>query len=328
MQQHLADKNIALDLVRVTEAAALSAARFIGRGDKDSVDAAAVEAMRIAFQGIHIRGTVIIGQGQKGNVPMLYSGEGVGFGDGPEMDVAVDPVDGTTSVAFGRSNGLSAAGICSKGAMFNPKRSLHCQKIAVGKEAADVIDIDAPIKDNLIKIAKAKGKGVNEVNVFILDKPRHAKLAQDARIAGARVLLHSDGDIAGALMAVDPMSDIDLMVGLGGTTEAIITACAIKGSGGQMLTRLAPLGDKETAEVTEDGLDTQRIMTIDDLIATDQCYFAVTGVTAGEVLEGVRYKGEFAVTSSITTRGRTGTRRYIQAWHDRKKLSKMSSLEI
>lgn len=326
MQQHLTDKNIALDLVRVTEAAALAAARFIGRGDKDSVDAAAVDAMRIAFQGIHVRGTVIIGEGEKDNAPMLFNGEKVGFGDGLEVDVAVDPVDGTSCAAFGRPNALSAAGIAAKGSMFNPGHSYYCEKIAVGKEAANVIDLDAPVKDNIFKVAKALGKNVRELNVFVLDKPRHAKLIQDVRLAGARVMLHKEGDIAAAIMAIDPRSQIDMLIGIGGTPEAVVSACAIKGSGGQMLTRLAPKTESERAAIIADGIDLKQIRGVDDLITSDQCYFAVTGVTEGELLEGVRYKGEYALTSSLTSRGRTGTRRYIQAWHDRAKLSKMSSV--
>ncbi len=326
MQQHLTDKNIALDLVRVTEAAALAAARLTGRGDKDAVDAAAVDAMRIAFQGIHVRGTVIIGEGEKDDAPMLYCGEKVGFGDGIEVDVAVDPIDGTSCTAFGRPNAIAAAGIAAKGTMFNPGHSYYCQKLAVGREAAGVIDIDAPVKDNILKVAKALGKNVGELNVFVLDKPRHAKLIQDVRLAGARVMLHTEGDIAGAIMAVDPRAQIDMLVGVGGTPEAVVAACAIKGSGGEMLTRLCPRTEKERQAIIADGIDINRIRGVDDLITSDQCYFAITGVTDGELLDGVRYKGEYALTSSLTSRGRTGTRRYIQAWHDRAKLSKMSTV--
>ncbi len=326
MQQHLTDKNIALDLVRVTEAAALAAARYIGRGDKESVDAAAVDAMRIAFQGLHVRGTVIIGEGEKDHAPMLFNGEKVGFGDGMEVDVAVDPIDGTSCAAFGRPNAIAAAGIAVKGSMFNPGHSFYCEKIAVGREAAGVIDIDAPVKDNIINVAKALGKNVNELNVFVLDKPRHTKLIQDIRLAGARVMLHSEGDIMAAIMAVDPQAPIDMLIGVGGTPEAVVSACAIKGTGGQMLTRLAPRSEAERDAIIADGIDLKTIRSIDDLITSDQCYFSVSGVTDGELLDGVRYKGEYAITSSLTSRGRTGTRRYIQAWHDRAKLSKMSSV--
>ncbi|MDY6321978.1 MAG: class II fructose-bisphosphatase [Succinivibrio sp.] len=326
MQQHLADKNIALDLVRVTEAAALASATMTGRGDKEAVDQAAVNAMRIAFQGLHMRGTVVIGEGEKDHAPMLFNGETVGFGDGPEMDVAVDPVDGTSCVAFGRPNAVAAAGIAERGSMFNPGHSYYCNKLVVGREAADVIDIDAPVKDNVQKVAKALGKTVNELTVFVLDKPRHEKLASEIRAAGARVLLHPEGDIAGAIMATDPFSDIDMLMGIGGSPEAIVTACAIKGSGGQMLTRLNPLSDAERKAVEKDGIDLKAVRGLDDLVKSNQCYFACTGVTKGELLPGVAYRKGYAMTYSFTTRGRTGTRRFIQACHDRAKLSKMSTI--
>ena len=326
MQQHLADKNIALDLVRVTEAAALASAVQTGRGDKDAVDQAAVNAMRIAFQALHIRGTVVIGEGEKDHAPMLFNGEKVGFGDGPEMDVAVDPVDGTSCVAFGRPNGMASAGLAPKGAMFNPGHSYYCMKLVVPREAAGVADLDAPAGETAAKVAKALGKGIGELNVFVLDKPRHEKLASELREAGARVMLHPEGDIAGALMVADPFSSIDMLIGIGGTPEAIITACGIKGSGAQMLTRLAPKTEEERRAIEQDGIDIKAVRSLDDLVKTDQCYFACTGVTAGELLDGVRYRRGYAITQSLTTRGRTGTRRLIQAFHDRNKLSKMSSV--
>lgn len=327
MQQHLADKNIALDLVRVTEAAALASARYVGLGNKELVDRAAVDAMRIAFQSIHIKGTIVIGEGEKDEAPMLYTGEKVGFGDGAEFDIAVDPIDGTSCVAGGKPNGIAAVGISPKGTMFNPGHSFYCEKMAVGAEAANVIDLDAPIKDNIVNVAKALGKKVGELKVFVLDKPRHEQLIKDIHLAGARVMVHSDGDIAGALMAIDPTTDIDLLVGIGGTPEAVITACAIKGTGGQMLTRLAPKTEAEKEAIIKDGFDLNAIRTVDELVTSDQCFFAATGVTPGELLDGVRYRGEYTLTSSISSRGRTGTRRYIQAWHDRAKLSKMSTVE-
>ena len=327
MQQHLADKNIALDLVRVTEAAALAAARYFGRGDKEAADEAAVEAMRIAFQGLHIRGNVVIGEGEKDHAPMLYNGEKVGFGDGPEMDVAVDPVDGTTAVAFGYNNSLAVVGLAQKGSMFNPGPSFYCKKLAVGKDAAGVIDIDAPIKDNLIKVAKAKGKPVSELKVFVLLKPRHEKLIRDIRMAGARVVTHRDGDIAGAILAADPRSSVDMLVGTGGTPEAVLSCCAIKGSGAQLLTRLDPQSEEERKAIIDAGIDIDAVRGVNDIITTDQCFFAATGITEGELLNGVRYQGDFGVTHSLTVRGRTGTIRYIQAWHDRKKLAKMSSID-
>ncbi len=326
MHQHLTDKNIALDLVRVTEAGALAAAHYFGRGDKEIADGAAVDAMRIAFQSLHIRGTVVIGEGEKDHAPMLYIGEKVGYGDGPEMDIAVDPVEGTAAVAFGRHNAISVVGIAAKGHLFNPRHSYYCKKLAVAKDAVNVIDIDAPVKDNLIKVAKAKGKTVSDLNVFVLDKPRHEKLVQDIRIAGARVNIHRDGDVAGALLAADPRSTIDLLIGTGGTPEAVITACALKGSGAQMLTKLDPQSEEERRKIIEDGYDIDLIRGIDDLVTTDQCYFAGTGISEGELLSGVKYQGEYAITTSMSCRGRTGTTRYIQAWHNRQKLSQMSTV--
>lgn len=327
MQQHLADKNIALDLARVTEAAALGSSRFIGKGDKDDVRKAAVDAMRIAFQSIHIRGLIVVGGGEPDEAPMFYNGAEVGYGDGPEMDVAVDPVDGVAGVAFGRHNSISSVGIARKGALFNPGHSKYCQKIVVGKNASGVIDdMDMPLKDMVAKVARAAGKSVNEVNIFVLDRKRNTKIAQDARITGARVYVHRAGDIAGALMAADDTNDMDMLLGIGGTAEAIVTACGLKGSGGQMLIRLAPQSDEERKAIEADGIDINAVRSLNELVTSDECFFAFTGITPGELLDGVRYKGEYAITSSCATRGRTGTRRYIQAWHDRKKLSKMSTI--
>lgn len=325
-RQHLTDKNLALDLVRVTEAGALAAAHYFGRGDKDEADGAAVAAMRIAFQSVHIRGKVIIGEGEKDNAPMLYNGETVGYGDGPEVEIAVDPIEATNAIAYGRPNAISVIGAVEKGGMFNPGHSFYCKKLVVGKDAADVIDLEAPTRDNMIKIAKAKGKPVGELNVFVLDKPRHIGLIQELRLLGVRVHLHSDGDVAGALMAADPRHSMDVLIGIGGTPEAVITACALKGSGAQMLTKMEPMSVAEQKAIEADGIDISAIRGVDDIITTDKCYFAATGISEGEVLHGVEYKGEYAVTSSMATRGRTGTIRYIQAWHNRKKLATMSSV--
>ncbi len=324
--QHLTDKNLALDLVRVTEAGALASARYFGRGDKEEADEVAVSAMRIAFQSVHIRGTVVIGEGEKDHAPMLYTGEKVGFGDGPELDIAVDPIEGTNAVAYGRPNAISVIGAVQKGGMFNPGHSYYCKKLVVGSEAASVIDIDAPTKDNMLKIAKAKGKAVSELNVFVLDKPRHTGLIQELRLLGARVHLYSDGDVAGALMAADPRHSMDVLIGIGGTPEAVITACALKGTGAQMLTKMNPLSVEEEKLLSADGFDLNQIRGVDDLVTSDTCFFAATGVTKGDILHGVEYKDNYAVTTSMCTRGRTGTVRYIEAWHDRKKLASMSSV--
>ncbi len=326
MYEHLTDKNLALDLVRVTEAAALAAAHYFGKGDRDAVNEVAADAMRIAFQGLHIRGTVIIGEGDREDASMLYTGDSVGYGDGPELDVVLDAVEGSGAVANGRLNAVSVVGVAQKDSMFRPGRSLYCKKIVTGAEAAGVIDLDAPVKDNLMAVARAVGKPVTELNVYVLDNPRHKKLVQDIRISGARVNLHDDGDIAGALMAVDPRSNTDLMMGIGGTAAAVIAACAIKGSGGQILMRFDPATEEERSAMVEDGVDFNVIYGVDDLITSEQCFFAATGVSEGEVLSGVQYHGEYAVTTSLTTRGRTGTTRYIQAWHNRRKLANMSAV--
>lgn len=328
MSSNLTDKNIALDLVRVTEAGALASARFFGRGDKNGADGAAVNAMGIAFSALNINGTVVIGEGEKDKAPMFYHGQNVGNGTGVEFDIAIDPVEGTNAVAYGRPNALAVVGISPRGTMFNPGKSFYCKKICTGAEAAHVIDIDAPIEDNLQKVALALGKDIRDVNVFVLDKPRHLELIQRIRQAGARVHLHSDGDVAGSLMAVDPRSSIDLLVGTGGTPEAIISACAIKGSGGEMLTKLDPQSQGEYKAIVDDGIDVNAVRSINELITSNECYFAATGISEGEILHGVKYQGQYAVTSSLTTRGKTGTMRYIEAWHNRQKLTQMSGVEI
>ena len=279
MLEHLADKNIALDLVRVTEAAALSAARLIGKGEPESVNRAAVDAMRIAFQGLHIQGTVVVSEGDKHNYPKLNAGETLGFGDGPEVDVAIDPVDGTSCVATGRHNAISAVGLAERGTMFNPGRSFYCNKIIVGKEAASVIDIEAPVRDNLNKIARALGKPVSEVTVFVLDRPRNERVIRDIRLAGARLLIHNEGDIAGAILAVDPLTTVDVVLGVGGTAESVVTACAIKGSGGQMQIKFAPQSESELHNLQEDGTDMNAVLSCDDLIRTENCFFSATGIT-------------------------------------------------
>lgn len=317
------DKNIALDLVRVTEAGALQAAPFVGRGDKEAADGAAVDAMRSAFNAINVQGTVVIGEGEKDHAPMLYIGEKVGSGKGVKVDIAVDPVEGTTAVASGRANGLSVIGMAEANSMFNPAHSYYCKKIAVGAEAAGVIDIDAPIDYNLKMLAAAVGKDIRDLNIFVLDKPRHIELVKQIRHCGARVMLHSDGDVAGALMAMDPRASIDMLVGTGGTPEAVITACAFKGSGAQLLTRLDPQSQEEKDMILADGINLNQIRDVDDLVKSDECFFAATGITDGELLKGVEFKGDYAVTHSITTRGKTGTMRYIEAWHNRKKLNEL-----
>lgn len=320
------EKNLALDLVRITETAALASARWLGRGDKDAGDGAAVDAMRMSFNSLHIKGKVIIGEGEKDAAPMLHNGELVGTGDGPELDVAVDPVEGTRLLAYGRPNAISVIGVAPAGSMFNPGPSFYMQKLVVPHEARNVVDLDAPVKVNLQNIAKALGKNLHDLVVFVLDKPRHDKLIQQVREAGARIQLHTDGDVAGALMTVDPRSEVDVMMGTGGTPEGVLAACAIKGMGGQILARLDPQSYVEKEAIDEAGIDVREVLTVNDFVRHDDCFFAATGISGGEFLHGVRYSGRNAVTHSMVIRGKTGTLRYIESYHNMDRLSKISAV--
>jgi fructose-1,6-bisphosphatase II len=320
------EKNLALDIVRITEVAALASARWLGCGDKEAGDGAAVEAMRNSFATLHIDGTVIIGEGEKDNAPMLHSGEKVGKGEGPRLDVAVDPVEGTNLLAYGRPNAISVVAVAPRGSMFNPGPSFYMQKLVVGGEAGDVVDLDAPIKDNLLGVAKAMGKNVQDLVVFVLDKPRHQRLIAEIREAGARIQLQTDGDVAGALMAVDPRSEVDIMMGTGGTPEGVLSACAIKGMGGQILARLDPQSYVEKEAINEAGIDLREILSVNDLVRSDDCFFAATGISGGDFLHGVRYSARHAVTHSIVLRGKTGTLRYVESYHNMDRLSKISAV--
>ena len=320
------EKNLALDIVRITEAAALASARWLGRGDKEAGDGAAVDAMRVSFATLSIDGLVIIGEGEKDNAPMLFNGEKVGKGCGPSLDVAVDPVEGTNLLAYGRPNAISVVGVAPRGSMFNPGPSYYMQKLVVAREARDVIDLDAPVKDNLANVAKAMGKSVQDLVVFVLDKPRHEKLITEIRQAGARIQLQTDGDVAGALMAVDPRSEVDIMMGTGGTPEGVLSACAIKGMGGQILARLDPQSYVEKEAITEAGIDAREVLTVHDLVRSDDCFFAATGISGGDFLRGVRYSAKYAVTHSLVLRGKTGTLRYVESYHNMDRLSKFSAV--
>lgn len=321
------EKNLALDLVRVTEAAALSSARWLGKGNNDAGDGAAVDAMRLSFNSLHVKGKVIIGEGEKDNAPMLFNGEEVGTGKGPALDVAVDPVEGTKLLAYGRPNAISVVGVAPAGTMYNPGPSFYMQKLVVPPQARDVVDIDAPVRENLRNIAKALGKDVDDLVVFVLDKPRHEKLVQKIREAGARIQLHTDGDVAGALMAVDPRSEVDVMMGTGGTPEGVLAACAIKGIGGQILARLDPQSYVEKEAIREAGIDLREIHTVDSLVRSDEVFFAATGISGGTFLRGVQYLGNGAVTHSMVIRGKTGTIRYIESYHNWDRLMKISSVK-
>ncbi|WP_291302435.1 class II fructose-bisphosphatase [Desulfovibrio sp. MES5] len=320
------EKNLALDIVRITEAAALASARWLGRGDKEAGDGAAVDAMRISFATLHIDGLVIIGEGEKDNAPMLFNGEKVGMGVGPCLDVAVDPVEGTSLLAYGRPNAISVVGVAPQGSMFNPGPSYYMQKLVVSREARDVVDLDAPVKVNLSNVAKALGKSVQDLVVFVLDKPRHEKLISEIRQAGARIQLHTDGDVAGGLMAVDPRSEVDIMMGTGGTPEGVLAACAIKGMGGQILARLDPQSYVEKEAINEAGIDVREVLTVNDLVRSDDCFFAATGISGGDFLRGVRYSSKYAVTHSLVLRGKTGTLRYVESYHNMDRLSKFSAV--
>ncbi len=321
------ERNLALDLVRITEAAALASARWLGRGDKEAGDGAAVDAMRVSFSTMHIDGTVIIGEGAKDKAPMLYNGEKVGRGDGPALDVAVDPVEGTNLLAYGRPNAISVVAVAPSGSMFNPGPSFYMQKLVVPGQARDAVDLDAPVRDNLNNIARALGKNVHDLVVFVLDKPRHERLIADIRNAGARIQLQTDGDVAGALMAVDPRSEVDVMMGTGGTPEGVISACAIKGMDGQIFARLDPQSYVEKEALNEAGVDLRSVLTVNDLVRSDDCFFAATGISGGDFLGGVRYSAAHMVTHSMIIRAKTGTIRYVQSYHNLDRLSRISAVK-
>ena len=321
------ERNLAFDLVRVTEAAALVSARWLGRGDKNAGDGAAVDAMRLSFNSLPIAGKVVIGEGEKDEAPMLYNGEIIGMGNGPSLDIAVDPVEGTNLLAYGRPNAIAVVGAAPGGSMYNPGPSFYMQKLVVGQAARDVIDLDAPVHVNLRLIAKALGKDTNDLVVFVLDKPRHQKLIQEIRAVGARIQLHTDGDVAGALMAVDQRSEVDVMMGTGGTPEGVLAACAIKGAGGAMLARLDPQSEAEKAAIQEAGIDLAQILDADTLVQGDDVFFAATGISGGTFLRGVQFSGQGAVTHSMIIRSKTGTMRYIESHHNWNKLMQISSIK-
>ncbi len=321
------NQNLSLDLVRITEAAALASGRWLGKGNTDSGDGAAVDAMRVGFNGLNIDGTIIIGEGEKDNAPMLYNGEKVGTEQGPALDIAVDPVEGTRLLAYGRPNAISVVGACPAGCMYNPGPSFYMEKLVVPPEARNVVDIDAPVDENLRSIAKALGKDIDDLVVFILDKPRHEKLVRSVREAGARIQLHSDGDVSGALMTVDPRGNVDVMMGIGGTPEGVLAACAIKGIGGQMFARLAPQSFVEKEALEKAGIDAREILTVDTLVKSDDVFFAATGISGGDFLRGVEYTGDGAITHSMVIRGKTGSLRYVESIQKWEKLMKFSAVK-
>ena len=319
------DRNLAMELVRVTEAAALAAARWMGRGDKEAADQAAVDAMRLMLGTVQMDGIVVIGEGEKDNAPMLYNGEEIGNGQPPVVDIAVDPIDGTTLTSKGMGGALAVVALAERGTMFNPGSAVYMEKIVVGEEGADVIDIEAPIGDNLIKLAKAKHTDVADITVTILDRDRHEQLVKEVRDAGARIKFITDGDVAGAISAAKPGTGVDMLLGIGGTPEGVIAACAIKCLGGVIQGRLWPRTEDERDALVSEGYDIDRVLTTDDLVSGDDVFFAATGVTDGELVNGVRYREGNAITQSIVMRSRSGTVRQIDALHRREKLKKFSA---
>jgi fructose-1,6-bisphosphatase II len=314
------DRNLALELVRVTEYAALAAARMVGMGDKEAADQAAVDAMRQMLETVQMDGVVVIGEGEKDEAPMLYNGEQIGDGSPPPVDIAVDPLEGTRLTALGMPSALAVIALAERGAMFDPGPCVYMEKIAGGAQIADLLDLDRPLGETVERVAQRKGTDVRDVMVVVLDRPRHQEGIEAIREAGARVRLILDGDVSAALLAVMEDTPVDLLWGIGGTPEGVISAAAIKSIGGQMLGRLWPRSDEERRAALDAGYDLERVLTVDDLVAGEHCFFSATGVTDGDVLQGVRYRGASATTESLVMRSRSGTVRRIGARHDRAKL--------
>jgi fructose-1,6-bisphosphatase II len=317
-----------MELVRVTEAGAMAAGRWVGRGDKERGDGAAVDAMRELVNSVSMRGVVVIGEGEKDNAPMLYNGEDVGNGDGPECDFAVDPIDGTTLMSKGLANAISVLAVSERGTMFDPSAVYYMDKIAVGPDAADVIDITAPIGENIRRVAKAKNVSVSDLTVCILDRPRHEQLIADVRDAGARCRLISDGDVAGAISACRPNTSTDMLAGVGGTPEGIIAAAAIRCMGGAIQAKLWPKDDEERQKAIDRGHDLERVLRTDELVSGENVFFSATGVTDGDLLNGVHYYSGGCTTQSIVMRSKSGTVRMIEAYHRLSKLNEYSAIDF
>ncbi|MGK2874512.1 MAG: class II fructose-bisphosphatase [Nocardioides sp.] len=324
------DRNLALELVRVTEAAAMAAARWVGRGDKNGADGVAVNAMRVMISTVAMNGVVVIGEGEKDNAPMLFNGERVGDGSGPECDVAVDPIDGTTLTAKGMSNAIAVMAVAPRGSMYDPSAVFYMEKLATGPEAADVVDIRLPAAENIHQVAKAKGGNPSDVTVVLLDRPRHTQLADEIRATGARIKFIVDGDVAGAIAAARPGSGVDLLLGTGGTPEGIISACAMKALGGTIQGRLKPRDDEEQQKALDAGhnLDPDFVLHTDDLVTADDCFFVATGITDGDLMHGVRYVGGHCFTESLVMRSRSGTVRKIASEHQLSKLQAYASIDF
>ena len=322
------DRNLAMELVRVTEAAAMAAARWVGRGDKNGADGAAVNAMRTLVSGVSMNGTVVIGEGEKDEAPMLFNGEMVGDGTGPSADVAVDPIDGTTLAAKGMPNAIAVIAVAERGSMFDPSAVFYMKKLVVGADAAGKVDIDAPIAWNLEQVARAKGESIADLTVCLLDRPRHDDMAREIREAGARIKFITDGDVAGAVMAAREGTGVDILMGIGGTPEGIIAACAMTCLGGEIQAKLWPTNEQEKLKAMEAGHDVNRVLTTSDLVTGNNNFFCATGITDGELMEGVRYTPNGPTTHSIVMRSKSGTIREIKSEHRIAKLSRYSSVDF
>ncbi|WP_217551368.1 class II fructose-bisphosphatase [Streptomyces sp. GbtcB6] len=322
------DRNLALELVRVTEAAAMAAGRWVGRGDKNGADGAAVRAMRTLVSTVSMNGVVVIGEGEKDEAPMLFNGERIGDGTGPEVDIAVDPIDGTTLTAKGMPNAIAVLAAAERGAMFDPSAVFYMDKLVTGPEAADFVDINAPVSVNIRRVAKAKRATPEDVTVVILDRPRHEGIIKEIREAGARIKLISDGDVAGSVYALREGTGVDMLLGIGGTPEGIISACAVKCLGGTIQGKLWPKDDEERQRAIDAGHDLDRVLTTEDLVTGENVFFVATGITDGELLRGVRYRSETALTESIVMRSKSGTVRRIDSEHRLRKLRAYSRVDF
>ena len=322
------DRNLAMELVRVTEAAALAASRWMGRGDKNGADGAAVDAMRIVLDSVPMDGIVVIGEGEKDEAPMLYNGEQIGDGSPTPTDIAVDPIDGTTLTALGRGNAIAVIAVSERGTMYDPGPCVYMEKIAVGPEGVGVIDITRSPADNIAALAEAKGTSPRDITAVILDRPRHEALIDEVRATGARIRSIPDGDVAGAISTAWDESGADILLGIGGTPEGVITAAALKCMGGELQGRLWPRNDDERQAAIDAGYDLEQVLGTDDLVRGDNCFFAATGITDGELLKGVRFSRRAATTQSLVMRSKSGTVRLVNAQHQLSKLAGFSAIDF
>ena len=327
LSRKLPDRNLSLEFCRGTEAAAIAGGRMMGRGDKEAADCAAVAAMRAMLNTVHIDGVVVIGEGNQEETPMLFNGEHVGLGGDIQIDIAIDSIDGIKPTALGMGGAISVVAGAPRGTMFNPKTVVYMNKIVVGPEAKDVIDIEAPVKENIRRVAAAKGKATRDMTIVVLDRPRNDGIISEIRDIGARIKLLPDGDIAGALLTCKKIRGADMLMGIGGAAQAVITACAIKSMGGGMQSKPWFPDDEQRQKAIGAGIDVNGILTINDLVDSNDVFFAATGVTDGDFLEGVRYEGRHAYTSSIVMRSKSGTIRYITAEHSQRKLDMIAGID-